>query len=56
MKIHVMSLCSSCAREAYKTVRNIVGIEIVGWTAKVEKNKIVSYKANVKMAFIAERP
>ena len=42
--------------EASKTVRNIVGIDVVGWTAKVEKNKIASYKANVKIAFIAERP
>lgn len=42
--------------EASKTVRNIVGMDVVGWTAKVEKNKIGSYKANVKIAFIAERP
>lgn len=42
--------------ETSKTVRNIVGMDVVGWTAKVEKNKIVSYRANVKIAFIAERP
>ena len=42
--------------EAAKTVRHIVGMDIVGWTAKIEKNKIVSYRANVKIAFIAERP
>lgn len=42
--------------ETSKTVRNIVGLEVVGWTAKIEKNKIVSYRANVKIAFIAERP
>jgi len=42
--------------EASKTVRNIVGMDVVGWTAKVEKSKIVSYKADVKIAFIAERP
>jgi len=42
--------------EASKTVRNIVGMDIAGWTAKVEKNKIASYKANVKVAFIADRP
>lgn len=42
--------------EAAKTVRNIVGMDIAGWTAKIEKNKIVSYKANVKIAFIADRP
>ncbi|MCK4424371.1 dodecin domain-containing protein [Candidatus Bathyarchaeota archaeon] len=43
-------------KEAAKTVRNIVGIDVVGCTAKVEKNKIVSYRANVKIAFIPERP
>jgi hypothetical protein len=42
--------------EAAKTVRSIVGVDIVGCTAKVEKNKIVSYRANVKIAFIAKRP
>ncbi len=42
--------------EAAKTVRNIVGMDVVGWTAKVEKNKIVLYKASVKIAFIAQRP
>jgi len=42
--------------EAAKTVRHIVGMDVVGWTAKIEKNKIVSYRANVKIAFIAERP
>lgn len=42
--------------EAAKTVRNIVGINVVGWTAKVENNKITSYKTNVKIAFKAERP
>ena len=42
--------------EAAKTVRNIVGMDISGWTAKVEKNKIASYRANVNIAFTAERP
>jgi flavin-binding protein dodecin len=42
--------------EASRTIRNIAGMEVVGCTAKIEKNKITSYKANVKIAFIAERP
>ena len=46
----------SALMEAAKTVRNIVGMDIAGWTAKVEENKIASYKANVKIAFIADRP
>ena len=40
--------------EASKTVRNIVGMDVIGYTAKVEKNKIVSYRANVKIAFTVE--
>ena len=43
-------------KEAAKTVRNIIGMDVIGCTAKVEKNKIVSYRANVKIAFIPERP
>jgi flavin-binding protein dodecin len=43
-------------KEATKTIRNIVGMDIVGWTAKVEDNDITLYKTNVKIAFIAERP
>ena len=43
-------------KEAAKTVRNIIGLDVIGCTAKVEKNKIVYYRANVKIAFIPERP
>lgn len=43
-------------KEAAKTIRNIVGMDVVGWTAKVENNKIASFKTNVKIAFVAERP
>ncbi len=41
--------------EAAKTVENIVGIDVVGMSAKVEKNKIIGYKANVKVAFVIKR-
>ena len=41
--------------EAAKTVENIVGIDVVGMSAKVEKNKIIEYKANVKVAFVIKR-
>ena len=46
----------NAVKEASKTVRNIVGVDVIGWTANVEKNKIISYKTNVKIAFVAERP
>ena len=40
--------------KASKTVRKITGVDVVGWTAKVEKGKIVEYRANVKVAFRVE--
>jgi hypothetical protein len=41
--------------EAAKTVKNIKGLHVKRCTAKVKDNKIVEYKANVKIAFIVER-
>ena len=36
---------------AAKTIRGIVGIDVDHFTAKVKDNKIISYRANVKIAF-----
>ncbi|MHA2361407.1 MAG: dodecin family protein, partial [Candidatus Thorarchaeota archaeon] len=36
---------------AAKTVRGIVGIDVDHFTAKVKDNKIVAFRANVKVAF-----
>lgn len=41
--------------EAAKTVKDIVGIDILGMSGKVENKKIVEYKANVKIAFVIKR-
>lgn len=41
--------------EAAKTVDNIVGVDILGMSGKVENKKIVEYKANVKIAFVIKR-
>ncbi len=41
--------------EASKTIQNIKSIYVKRCTAKVEKNKIVEYRAVVKIAFIVER-
>jgi flavin-binding protein dodecin len=41
--------------EAAKTVKNVKGVHVKRCTAKVKDNKIVEYKANVKIAFIVER-
>jgi flavin-binding protein dodecin len=40
---------------ASQTIRNIRGVDVVRWTAKVEKNRIVEYRAVVKIAFVVER-
>ena len=42
-------------REASKTVEHIVGIDILGYKGEVQGNKIVKYKAHVKIAFTVER-
>jgi flavin-binding protein dodecin len=41
--------------EAGKTIRNITGVDVVGWKAEVKDGKIVNYKAHVKIAFTVER-
>ena len=42
-------------REAAKTVEHIVGIDILGYKGEVKGNKIVRFKAHVKIAFAVER-
>lgn len=44
----------SCVSEAAKTINNIVGVEVINYTAKVENNKIVEYRANVHLSFRVE--
>ena len=39
---------------AAKTIRNIRGVNVVGWTGKVEGSKIVEYRANTKISFVVE--
>ena len=41
--------------ETADTIRNIKGIDVDRFTAKVEKNKIVEYRAVVRIAFAVER-
>ncbi|NHJ13813.1 MAG: dodecin domain-containing protein [Candidatus Thorarchaeota archaeon] len=36
---------------AAKTLRGIVGIDVDHFTAKIKDNKIVAFRANVKVAF-----
>ena len=41
--------------EAAKTVKNIKSVYVKSCKAKVENNKIVEYRANVKIAFVVQR-
>jgi flavin-binding protein dodecin len=41
--------------EAAKTVRNIKSVHVKRITAKVEKNKLVEYRAVVRIAFTVDR-
>ncbi len=45
----------SALAEAAKTVKNIKSINVKRCNAKVENNKIVEYRAVVKIAFIVQR-
>ncbi len=40
--------------EAAKTVKNIKSVYVKSCKATVENNKIVEYRANVKIAFVVE--
>ena len=41
--------------EAAKTIDHIVGIDVLGYKGEVTNNKIVKYKAHVKIAFTVQR-
>lgn len=45
----------NAVEEASKTIRKIQGVDVLGFTAKTEENKIVSWSADVKIAFEVER-
>ena len=45
----------NAVKEAAKTIRYIKGVDVKRFTAKVEKNEIVEYRAVVKIAFVVER-
>lgn len=38
-------------QKASETVENITGVEVLNFTANVENDEVVEYKANVKLAF-----
>jgi hypothetical protein len=50
-----MEATQNAIDEAAKTVKNIKSVHVKRCTAKVEKNKIVEYRAVVKIAFVVVR-
>ncbi len=46
----------TAVKETAKTVRNIVGVEVVCLSGRVENGDIVEYRAKVKIRFTVERP
>jgi len=42
---------NSAVMEASRSFSNITGVEVYNWTASVHGNKIVDYKANIKIAY-----
>ncbi|MGI5911101.1 MAG: dodecin family protein [Syntrophomonadaceae bacterium] len=38
--------------EASTSLSNITGVEVYNWTADCKNNKIVEYKANIKIAYV----
>jgi hypothetical protein len=45
----------NAVKEAAKTIRNVTSVHVVHCTAKVQGNKIVEYRALVRIAFTVER-
>jgi len=37
-----------------KTIKNVVGVDIVGQKLVVEKGKIIEYRVNLNIAFVVE--
>lgn len=46
---------NNALKETADTIRNIKSIDVERFTAKVEKNKIVEYRAVVRIAFAVKR-
>jgi flavin-binding protein dodecin len=46
---------SNAVSEAAKTIRNIKAVYLKECTAKVENNRIVEYRSNVKISFLIDR-
>jgi hypothetical protein len=45
---------ANALKRTSRTVRGLRGVEVVKWTGRVERGKIVEYRAVVKVAFGVE--
>ncbi|MBY8996611.1 MAG: dodecin domain-containing protein [Candidatus Thorarchaeota archaeon] len=43
--------CKNALALAAKSIRNIVGIDVDHFTCKVTDNKVIAFRANIKLAF-----
>ena len=39
---------------AAESIRNIGGVDVIGWTGKIKGDKIIEYRANVKISFVVD--
>lgn len=44
----------SVVKRASKTIKNMRGLDVIGWNAKLENGKISEYRVNVKISFVVE--
>lgn len=45
----------NAVERAAETVRNIQGVDILGWTGEVDGDEIVEYRANIRVSFTVEK-
>jgi len=45
----------NAVKDASKTVKNITGVDVIGFKAEVGNGKITKYKAHCKIAFVVEQ-
>lgn len=42
----------NAVNEASRSLEHITGVEVYNWTADCQQNKIIEYKANIKIAYV----
>lgn len=45
----------NAVKEAGKTIRNITGVDVIGFKGEAKDGKIVEYKVHARTAFVVER-